>query len=147
MSTYKSLPALVCWGIWIHRNRSILEEKTTTPQLIAANIVAIPNHFVTIQKPPGAKILEQETIDKSIPWGYFDGAAQGDLNVCGAGVILHLDNEHFFRLRLGLGEGTNNKAGLLTLYMLLIFAHENGVHGIQIFGDLMIIINWINQTQ
>lgn len=46
-----------------------------------------------------------------------------------------------------MGEGTNNKAELLTLYMLLIFAHENGDQRIQIFGYSMVIINWINQTQ
>ena len=31
--------------------------------------------------------------------------------------------------------------------MLLTFAHKNGIQRIQIFGDLMVIINWINQTQ
>lgn len=31
--------------------------------------------------------------------------------------------------------------------MLMILAHENGVQKMQIFGDSMVIINWINQTQ
>ena len=31
--------------------------------------------------------------------------------------------------------------------MLLLLAHEKGVQKLQIFGDSMIIINWINQTQ
>ena len=63
------------------------------------------------------------------------------------GEILYLSDDHFFHLKFGLGEGTNNRAELRTLYMLLIFAHENGIQGIQIFGESMIIINWINQTQ
>jgi hypothetical protein len=50
LTAYKSLLAIVCWGIWIHRNRNIFEDKTMTPQLIAANFVAIANHFVVIKK-------------------------------------------------------------------------------------------------
>ena len=80
-----------------------------TPQLIAANSVAIANHYVFIQKPPRARILVPKAIDKSYPWGYFDGVVQGDPLVCGAGALLFLDEVHFFRIRWGLGEGTNNK--------------------------------------
>ena len=127
LTAFKSPPAIVCWGIWIHRNHSIFEDKTMTPQLIVANFVAIANHFLVIQKPPRPRFIVHEAIDKSFPWGYFDGAAQGEPNVCGAGAILHLDDDHFFRLRWRLGEGTNNKVELLALCMLLIFAHENGV--------------------
>lgn len=141
------MPGIVYWGIWIHINRSIFKDKTMTPQLIAANFVAIANHVVVIQKLPQARFLVQEAIDKSFPWGYFDGATQGEPIVCGAWALLYLDEGHFFRLRWGLGEGTNNKVELLDLYMLLIFAYENGVQRIQIFGDLMFIINWIKQTQ
>ena len=144
---FKSLLAIVCWGIWIHRNCSIFKDKVMTPHLIAANFVAIANHFVVIQKPPRIRLLVQEVIDKSYPWGYFDGVAQGDPIVCGVGALLYLDDRHLFQIRWGLGEGTNNKVELLALYMLLIFTNENGVQRIQIFGDSMVIINWINQTQ
>ena len=47
--------------------------------------------------------------------------------MCGAGALLYLEEGHYFRIRWGLGEGTNNKAELLALYMLMILAHENGV--------------------
>ena len=43
------------------------------------------------------------------------------------GAILFLEEGHFFRERWGLGEGTNNKAELLALYMLLLLAHEEGI--------------------
>ena len=114
---------------------------------MAANSVAIANHFLTTQKPPRNRVPVQEIIDKTFPWGYFDGVAQGDPTVCGAGVVLFLEEGYYFQARWGLGEGTNNKAELLALYMLLLLAHEKGVQKLQIFGDSMIIINWINQTQ
>ena len=31
--------------------------------------------------------------------------------------------------------------------MLLIFAHEKGLQWLQIFGDSMIVINWMNNAQ
>ena len=114
---------------------------------MAANSVAIENHFLATQKPPRNRVLVQEVIDKTFPWGYFDGAAQGDPTVCGVGAILFLEEGHYFRARWGIGEGTNNKVEILALYMLLLLAHDKGVQKLQIFGDSMIIINWINQTQ
>ena len=108
---------------------------------------SIANHFLAIQKPHRIRTVVQEVIDKSYPWGYFDGVAEGDLIVCGVVALLYLDEGHYFQIRWGFKEGTNNKAELLALYMLMILAHENGVQKMQIFGDSMVIINWISQTQ
>ena len=58
-----------------------------------------------------------------------------------------MTEDHSYRLKWGLGTRTNNKLELLALYMLLIFAHEKGLRRLQIFGDSMIVINWINNAQ
>ena len=110
LKTFDSLPTVVSWGIWIHQNRNIFEDRVSTPQLVASNSGAIANHFMTTQKPPRNRILVQEVIDKSYPCGYFDGVAQGDPTLCGAGAVLFLEEGHYFRARRGIGEGTNNKA-------------------------------------
>ena len=91
MLAYKALPTIVYWGILIHRNKSIFKDKTTTPQLIASNILAIANHFTSVQKPPRTRDPGQELIDKIVPWGYFDRATQGEPTVCGARSVLHLN--------------------------------------------------------
>ena len=141
LKSFNSLPAVVSWGIWIYKNRSIFEDKIVTPQLVASNSVAIANHFLTTQKPPRNRIPVQEVIDKTYPWGYFDGASQGDPTMCGVGVVLFLEEGHHFQDRWGIGEGTNKKVELLALYMLMLLAHDKGVQKMQIFGDSMIIIN------
>lgn len=138
---------MVCWGIWIHMNKGIFEDRVTTPQVVASNILAIASFFSLDQKPPRVRDIWQEIIDKSFPWGYFDRAAQGDHIYCGVGVVLYLTEDHFFLLKWGLSLGTNNKAQLLALYMLLIFAHEKGLQSLQIFGDSMLVINWLNNAQ
>ena len=48
---------------------------------------------------------------------------------------------------MGLGVGTNNYAKLMTLKLLLHFALEKGCRNLQIFGDSLIIINWVNKVQ
>ena len=40
--------------------------------------------------------------------GFFDGAIHGGF--CAARVVLRLNNDHFFKLRLNCGHGTNTKA-------------------------------------
>ena len=63
------------------------------------------------------------------------------------GAVLFLVETDFFQIHLGLGWGTNNFAELLTLKLLLTFARERNCAHIQIFGDSMLVINWINKVQ
>ena len=46
--------------------------------------------------------------------GYFDGASSN--GYCGCGMILMLNNYHFFRLWMGGGKGRNTRDELLDLY-------------------------------
>lgn len=61
------------------------------------------------------------TIDKSIPWDYFDGSSQQQ--GCGGGAILYLNDEHYYNISTGLGRDTNNYSELNNL-RLLIFSFE-----------------------
>ena len=84
-------------------------------------------------------------IDRSLPWAFFDGAAQ--YNMCGGGAVLFLSDSHFFAMSLGLGGGTNNFAELMSLKLLLMFALETGCTALNFFGDSLNVIHWINHTQ
>ena len=64
-------------------------------------------------------------IDRSMPWGFFDGEAQN--NLCGGGAILFLSENHSFELMVGLGEGSNNYVELMSLKLLLILQQRKGV--------------------
>jgi ribonuclease HI len=65
----------------------------------------------------------------------------------GGGGCLYINDQHFFLLRAGLGAGTNNFSELLALKLLLLFAVEKGCNTLQVFGDSLLIINWVNQEQ
>ena len=85
-----------------------------------------------------------EHIDKASPWGYFDGSAAGMPQICGAGGILYISDEHFFTFFAGLGLGTNNFAEILDLKLLIILALKQGVQTMHIFGDSQLVINRVS---
>ena len=76
-----------------------------------------------------------EPIDKSYPWGYFDGSAAGEPKLSGAGGMLYISDEHYFSFKHGLGDGTNNTAELCALKLLLTLAKMKDYEKINIFGD------------
>ena len=63
------------------------------------------------------------------------------------GAYLYLNQSHFFQISLGLWTGANNYAELMTLKLLLYFANEINCRQLQVYGDSMVVINWINKTQ
>ena len=102
------LPLLVTWGIWLARNKLIFTGKDCTLAITARMVCgithALPKHL-RIKNQREVLALE---IDRSTPWGFFDGAMQN--NLCGGGGILNLDDNRSFELITGLGEGSNNRA-------------------------------------
>jgi len=141
----KFLPLLVIWGIWLARNKAIFMDKPSLPAITAIQshgiLQSLPEHVRAANQ---RRVLEVE-IDHTQPWAFFDGASQNNLS--GGGAVLHLSDSHFFTISMGLGEGTNNFAELMSLKLLLIFALEKGCTSITCFGDSLNVINWVNNTQ
>ena len=85
----KVLPLLVTWGIWLARNNVVFNEKICTPAITAGQTcgisLALPKHIRVAKQ---REILELE-IDKSSPWGFFDGASHN--LVCGGGCYSSYD--------------------------------------------------------
>jgi hypothetical protein len=112
-----------------------------------AQSLSILSHFLQGRDEHPARIVEAKFVDHSQPWSYFDGASQKNGQNCGGGAVIYLTNTHYFNLSMGLGSGTNNYAGLMTLKLLLNFLGERGIETLQIFGDSMVVLNWIRKTQ
>lgn len=56
-------------------------------------------------------------------------------------------HEHFFKIKMGLGQSTNNFAKLMTLKIMLQIEGEKGVRSIPLFEDSMNVINWSWKAQ
>ena len=136
---HKMLPMLVIWGIWIARNKAIFKNLPSTPAIIGMMAAGFYNSFPVYIRAARERRLLEVNIDRSSPWAFFDGAAQN--NMCGGGAILHLSENHFYVLSMGVGGGTNNYAELKSLKLLLMFALEKGCTVLNILGDSMNVIN------
>lgn len=82
-------------------------------------------------------------MDKSKVRAYFDGASQGNPQICGAGGIIFLEKSHSLKFRAGLVQGTNNYAELMAFKLHLTLASEKGITNLQIFGDSLLVMKWM----
>ena len=100
---FKMLPLLVIWGIWIARNKAIFKDLASTPALTGMMAVGFFNSFpVHVRAARDRRMIEVD-IDRSSPWAFFDGDAQN--NMCGGGAVLHLSENLYYVLSMGLGGG------------------------------------------
>ena len=54
-----------------------------------------------------------------------------------------LKDDHYITFKAGLGVGTNNYAELFALKLFITLALDKQISNIQIFGDSLLVINWI----
>ena len=80
---------------------------------------------------------------ESNPCGFFDGTSASDPHLYGAGGILFIKDDHYFTFKASLGIGTNNLAELCALKLLLSLDLGNQISKIQVFGDSLLVINWV----
>ena len=72
----RNLPILVCWAIWLVRNKLIFSNISPLWNLVSARLLSIYSLILDEDKPILQHTIIPEVIDKSIPWAYFDGSAQ-----------------------------------------------------------------------
>jgi ribonuclease HI len=143
----KVMPLILIWGIWLARNVAIFKEKMSLPELVVAQGINILTHFPQEKEVRRPRQIFEEVIDQSQPWDFFDGASQNNGESCGGGVVLFLTQNHYFKISMGLGPGTNNRAELMALKLLLLFVVDKNISSLQIFGDSLLVISWIQKTQ
>ena len=83
--TLQNLPHLICWGVWIMRNKATFQDIISSPNILAAAQLSIYFSIPNLEKEPVPHIIIAEEIDHSFPWAYFDGASDGN-NACGWGI-------------------------------------------------------------
>ena len=126
---------MVLWFIWLARNKCCFEDLIPSSLQVAAlslgMLSTFPQHLSVVR----IRSIVAEDIDKSYPWGYFDGSAAGEPKLCGVGGLIYITGQHFFSYKAGLGFGSNNFAKLLGLKRLLSLSLDKNLKKLQIFGD------------
>ena len=77
----RKLPLLVLWGVWLARNQAIFKDVFCTPAITSTMTVGLYNSFPEHIRAGRDRRIITLDIDKSLPWDFFDGAAQN--NMCG----------------------------------------------------------------
>jgi hypothetical protein len=67
----KSLPLLINWGVWLSRNSSIFKEKSSIPELIAAQSLSILSHFPQGKDGSTIRQVTKESVDHSRSWAFL----------------------------------------------------------------------------
>jgi len=70
--------------------------------------------------------ISTENIDKNTPWAYFDGWTQH--HGCGGDILIHITINYYYKIQMGLRDGTNNFSELVSLCHLLYFSLGKGCH-------------------
>ena len=122
--THEALPTLFVFTIWETRNKFVFKN-TWTPSKIMANVLMQKlNEHQAFPNPKPTRNIKALEIDKNKPWGFFDGARQGETPLGGAGGILYLNEDTRFEIKFALRQGINNKAELVALWAVLKLAQE-----------------------
>jgi len=75
---------------------------------------------------------------------WFDGVAQKNGTLSGAGVIIKTRENTFYKWTFNCGMGTNTKAKLLGVWATLSLAHRLDIDQLQLLGDSKIVVDWLN---
>ena len=84
-----------------------------------AGVLRIMNMFKDYAIVKNMKKKERQICDfppLSSTYGFFDGDAKDGR--CGAGGVLRINREHYFKLKLNYGSRSNTKAEMMTLWCL-----------------------------
>eukprot|EP00253_Pinus_taeda_P001922 PITA_01922 len=138
----RNLLPIFFWGVWLTRNKCIFQDQAFSSTIVASNCATIYSSL----PPPKSNIAPNRDspliINENFPWAFFDGASQQ--NRAGAGLCIYLNNEHSLKASVGLGLGSNNFAELVALRLLMCWTLQKNILRIQIYGDSMNVINWVN---
>jgi len=80
------------------------------------------------------------SMDKGMPWGFFNGASQGHPPCCEFGEILYIYDSCFFKICFSPGRGTNMKVELSAMWALFFLVSTLNLRKVQILGDSKVAI-------
>lgn len=82
---FRAVPFITLWGIWLARNADLFEDWNMQTLQVSSQICAFSQFFQSKEKVPKNRVVSELVVDKTNPWGFFDGICQGAENACGTG--------------------------------------------------------------
>lgn len=63
------------------------------------------------------------------------------------GGLLFLEERHYYKFKICLSIGSNNYIELMDFRSLTMLASEKWLNRLNIYGDSMLVIKWMNEDQ
>jgi hypothetical protein len=142
----KKLPLLVCWHIWLDRNKLLFEGKIPSARAIVHKaIVALGNLSITTK----VQNLRVNYINRinGFAVAFFDGASEAGGSICAARGIVKFSDSVEYRWYFNCEEGTNTKAELMGMWASLFIAKQLDILDIHLLGDSKVIIDWLKKKK
>lgn len=79
VKSFKALPLIVAWGIWLSRNASLSDDRFIFPIQCAMQSLNILNSFKQLKAEKPVRHIVEEVINRLGAWIYFDGETRGGL--------------------------------------------------------------------
>jgi ribonuclease HI len=140
----KNLPLLVCWHIWLDRNKLLFEGKNPTTRVTAHKAMGALGNVSMIEKEQNLRVNSINRIN-GCSVAFFDGASEAGGSNCGAGGVIKSCSSMEYRWYLNCGAGTNTKAELMGAWAALFIAKHLDILDIQLLGDSKVIIDWLKK--
>lgn len=134
----------VFWYLWFSRNACIFEDKEPLATLLITKLES----FLALHPVPHLTKKSRQIGPK--PHHTFpvlcSAIKQGrQLNKGGAGFVIYISETHYYSFSVGCGLSTNTRAELLALWSVLRVCYLMGLPIQMIYGDSMVIIQWVNR--
>jgi hypothetical protein len=94
-TSFSSLPAYICWNIWLERNRALFEEGSPSIHKVAYLSISVMGDYKTPTKIKKSRRLLLGPVVRDFS-GWFDGAAVSTGLNSGAGGVIRITEEHNF---------------------------------------------------
>jgi ribonuclease HI len=140
----KKLPVLMCWYLWLERNKALFEGKLPTVTSVVHQTLSLLTKLPTAVN---LQAIRQSPIFRLTGYtmAFFDGASSADGSICGAGGSLKRTIGPDIRWFFNCGTGSNTKAELVGAWATFAMEKLLNIHHIQIFGDSKVVIEWLKQ--
>ena len=135
------LPAIICWMIRLQRNNTIFNNGTPSTSVAAYKALGIFNswndsHASKLRPQLTLKIPEFDDIITT----WFDGETLSNGSQSGAGGLIKITHNTFYKWTFNCGSGTNTRAKILGAWATLYLASKLYFKTLQVLGDSIIVI-------
>ena len=99
--------------MWNMRNVAVFQSLSPNVMICGLKGISLFKKYMELKHAKKTNMLYALVKTSLSADGFLDGASSN--NLCGCGMILILNKDHYFSLKLGGGIGTNTKDELLSL--------------------------------